>query len=122
MLLSLAHDYRIANDEKGFWCMSEIDIGAPLTPGFAALLNAKLSPLIASHMMITGSRLNAKAMQQYGVVWGTAKGEAAVLEESIKVGVQFGVKAKPVMREIKEDLWWNAAKQLRDGSAARAHL
>lgn len=122
MLLSLAHDYRVANDEKGFWCMSEIDIGAPLTPGFSALLNAKMSPQIASHMMITGSRLNAKEMQGYGVVWQTAKGETAVLDAAVKLGAKHGSKAKPVMAEIKEDLWWTAAKQLRDGSAARAKL
>ena len=120
MLLALAHDYRIANEEKGFWSMSEIDIPATLTPGFSALLNAKLSPMIASHMMITGSRLNAKEMQSHGVIWQTAKGEAAVLAEAVKLAGKYGVKAKPVMGEIKEDLWYAAAKQLRDGSAARA--
>lgn len=122
MLLSLAHDYRISNEEKGFWCMSEIDIPAPLTPGFSALLNAKLNPAIASHMMTTGSRLNAKEMQQHGVVWQTAKGESAVLEAAVKLAAKHGVKSKSVMREIKEDLWWNAAKQLKYGSAARSKL
>ena len=122
MLLALAHDYRISNNEKGFWCMSEIDIGSPLTPGYSALLNAKLNPQIASHMMISGARLNAKEMQNHGVVWDTAKGEAAVLEAAIKLAAKVGTKAKPVMREIKEDLWWSTAKQLRDGSAARSKL
>ena len=102
--------------------MSEIDIGAPLTPGFSALLNAKLSPQVASHMMITGSRFNSKEMQQNGVVYQTAKGEAAVLDAALKLAAKHAAKAKPVMREIKEDLWWNAAKQLKYGSAARSNL
>jgi enoyl-CoA hydratase/carnithine racemase len=120
MLLSLAHDYRVANEEKGFWCMSEIDIGAPLTPGFSALLNAKMSPHIASHMMISGSRLNAKEMQKHAVVWDTAKGEGAVLEAAVKLAAKLGPKAKSVMTEIKQDVWDRAAKQLLTGSAARA--
>jgi len=122
MLLALAHDYRISNEEKGFWCMSEIDIPSPLTPGYSALINSKLNAQTVAHMMITGARLNAKEMQANQVVWQTAKGEAAVLEEAVKLAAKYGVKSKSVMREIKEDVWWNAAKQLKYGSAARAKL
>jgi enoyl-CoA hydratase/carnithine racemase len=122
MLLALAHDYRIGNAEKGFWCMSEIDIGAALTPGFSALLNVKMPPSIRSHMMITGDRFNSADMVKHSVVVSVAKGEAEVLKESMKLATKYASKAKLAMRDIKEDLWRPAVDELRHGSGDRSKL
>ena len=120
-LLALAHDYRVMNSEKGFGCMTEIDIGSPLTPGFTQLLNRKLPVHVAGHMMVTAARLNAAELKAHGVVWSTAKADQ-VLPESVALAVKYAPKAKPAMREIKEDLYGDALRALRYTSALRPKL
>eukprot|EP00510_Aplanochytrium_minuta_P008892 CAMPEP_0184052576 /NCGR_PEP_ID=MMETSP0956-20121227/5386_1 /TAXON_ID=627963 /ORGANISM="Aplanochytrium sp, Strain PBS07" /LENGTH=207 /DNA_ID=CAMNT_0026345681 /DNA_START=5 /DNA_END=625 /DNA_ORIENTATION=+ len=61
-LFALAHDYRVMNSEKGYACMTEIDIGATLTPPLNALIKEKLSRRLAAQMMLQGCRLSANEL------------------------------------------------------------
>lgn len=121
MLLALCHDYRVGNGSKGFWCMSEIDIPSRLTPGFSALLNAKLPANLASHMMTTGARLSSKEMVARGgeVVVQVGQGEDEVLKLAVELAAKYAEKGKPEMEDIKEDLWWDALRSMRGNEPFR---
>lgn len=121
MLLALTHDARIMNSEKGFCSMTEIDIGTGLTPGFSELWNAKMPKPLGPHMMLTADRFGAAHMKAAGVMHDAVKADS-VLEQSITLAAKYANKANPCMRDIKEDLYWNAAKALRDAPAGRAKL
>ncbi|TQS32479.1 hypothetical protein Golomagni_07201, partial [Golovinomyces magnicellulatus] len=44
LMLSMAHDYRLAPSPRGFLCLNEVLFGAPLKPPMAAIFRHKLSP------------------------------------------------------------------------------
>lgn len=54
--LALAHDHRVMRVDRGYACMPEIDIGAPLTPGMNAIMRATVPAETLREMMTTGRR------------------------------------------------------------------
>ncbi len=55
-MLALAHDWRVMRADRGFFCLPEVDIQIPFTPGMDALIRAKLLPATATDAMTTGRR------------------------------------------------------------------
>ena len=53
---TLAHDFRVMRADRGFWCLPEVDIQIPFTPGMSALIQARLAPQAAHEAMTTGRR------------------------------------------------------------------
>lgn len=55
-MLALAHDWRVMREDRGYFCLPEVDIPIPFTPGMSALIAAKLTPRAAVDAMTTGRR------------------------------------------------------------------
>lgn len=55
-MLSLAHDFRIMREDRGYWCLPEVDINMAFSPGMNALITARLDPQTAHEAMVTGRR------------------------------------------------------------------
>lgn len=81
-MLAIAHDWRVMRADRGFFCLPEVDIRIPFTPGMAALLQAKLTPRTAVDAMTTGARFGGADAAAAGIVDGTA-GEDALLADAI---------------------------------------
>jgi enoyl-CoA hydratase/carnithine racemase len=69
-MLALACDYRVMREDRGFFCLPEVDINIPFSPGMSALIMSKLSPRAAADAMMTGRRYDAPAALASGVVDG----------------------------------------------------
>ena len=41
-MLATAHDFLVMRDDRGFWCLPEVDLGLPLTDAMHAVITAKL--------------------------------------------------------------------------------
>jgi Delta3-Delta2-enoyl-CoA isomerase len=67
-MLALACDYRVMREDRGFFCLPEVDINIPFSPGMSALIMSKLSPRAAADAMMTGRRYDAPAALASGVV------------------------------------------------------
>jgi Delta3-Delta2-enoyl-CoA isomerase len=67
-MLALACDYRVMHTGRGFFCLPEVDINIPFTPGMSALIQSKLSPRTALDTMTTGKRFDASAALDAGIV------------------------------------------------------
>ena len=90
-MFGLAHDYRVMRSDRGFFCLPEIDIGIPFSPGMSALVLAKVSPRQAVRVMTTGRRFTGPEAVQAALV------ESAVdLEEleSAALGLVDGLAGK----------------------------
>jgi enoyl-CoA hydratase/carnithine racemase len=102
--LSLAHDYRVMRSDRGYWCMPEIDLGAPLHPGMTALIQARLSHQTAHELVVTGTRYTAEVARERKIV-DHAVSESEVLPKAIEIAAALAAKANPVMRQLKAGLY-----------------
>jgi len=118
--LSLAHDYRVMRRDRGYWCMPEIDMGAPLHPGMTALIQARLPRQTAHESIVTGTRYGGEQARQRGIVDRIAS-EDEVLPLAIEVAASLAAKAHPVMRQLKAGLYPETLEALaRDMDAIAA--
>lgn len=67
-MFGLAHDYRVMRADRGYFCLPEVDIGIPFSPGMSALVTAKVSPRDAVRVMTTGCRFGGSDAVEAGLV------------------------------------------------------
>src|SRR5436190_15500784 len=58
LMTAMFCDYRVMNPHKGFVCLNELDFGAGLRPGMAAIFKTKVSPQIFRAMALESKRFN----------------------------------------------------------------
>jgi enoyl-CoA hydratase/carnithine racemase len=109
--LSLAHDYRLMRTERGFWCMPEIDMKAPLHPGMTALIQARVPKQTAHELIVTGTRYGAEAALAKRIV-DQAVPEHELLPRAIELAAGLASKADPAMRLLKRGMYPRALEAL----------
>jgi enoyl-CoA hydratase/carnithine racemase len=77
-MFALAHDQVVMREDRGFFCLPEIDIGLPFTPGMNALLRSRLSPAVAHEAMTSGRRYGGAEAAEAEIV------AAAVPEDRVR--------------------------------------
>lgn len=113
--LSLAHDYRIMRSERGYWCMPEIDMKAPLHPGMTALIQARVPKQTAHELIVTGTRYAAEAALAKRIVDQVAP-QSELLARAIELAAGLASKADPAMRLLKTGMYPRALEALAKGS------
>jgi enoyl-CoA hydratase/carnithine racemase len=112
-MLSLAHDFRVMRADRGFFCLPEVDIHIPFTPGMSALIQARLQPQVAHEVMTTGRRYGGSEALATGIVDATA-GDGEVLKVAVERAAALAGKAAPVLGTIKERMYAPVLSVLRD--------
>jgi len=102
--ISLAHDYRVMRSERGYWCMPEIDMKAPLHPGMTAIIQARVPHQTAHELIVTGTRYTAEAALARRIV-DHAVSEAEVLPKAISIAAALASKADPAMHALKKGMY-----------------
>ena len=99
-MLALTHDARVMREDRGYFCLPEIDLatGRPLTPGMLALVGARLRAQVCHEAITTGRRYGGR--------------DAAALE--------IADCALPEDQVIERALSLAAAQADRDGETRRA--
>ena len=97
--------------DRGFFCLPEVDIGLPFTPGMSALIQAKLTPEVAHEAMTTGRRYGGADALAAGVV-DLAVPEAEVRSQAVDRARAIGGKDAPTLRQIKAHMYATAAALL----------
>jgi enoyl-CoA hydratase/carnithine racemase len=106
-MLALAHDFRVMRADRGFFCLPEIDLKMPLTPGMTALIQARLPAQTAHESIITGGRYGGAACEAAGIV-DVAAGEAEVLPRAIGLAQGLAEKDRATMTALKRGLYEDA--------------
>ncbi|MFO0689379.1 MAG: enoyl-CoA hydratase/isomerase family protein [Myxococcota bacterium] len=102
--LSLAHDYRVMRTGRGYWCMPEIDLKAPLHPGMTAIIQARVPRQTAHELVVTGTRYDAETALAKRIV-DRAVDEGALLPTAIGIAQGLAAKADPAMRLLKRGMY-----------------
>jgi enoyl-CoA hydratase/carnithine racemase len=76
-MLALACDQRVMREDRGFFCLPEVDINIPFSAGMSALVQSKLTPQIAHEVMLTGRRYGGADAARVGIV------DLCVAEDSV---------------------------------------
>jgi enoyl-CoA hydratase/carnithine racemase len=106
-LLALAHDVRVMRADRGFFCLPEVDIGIPFSPGMSALVQGRLSHATAHEAMTTARRYGGTEALAAGIV-----SAALPLEELVPHATEWAAtqapKAGPTLRTIRTTMYRGA--------------
>ncbi len=111
-MLALAHDQRVMRGDRGFFCLPEVDIRIPFTPGMSALIAARLPAQAAHQAMTTGRRYGGEEAAAAGIV-DEATGEEELLARAQARAAALAGKDPVTLRTIKQRLYAPALDALR---------
>ncbi|HMJ79218.1 MAG TPA: enoyl-CoA hydratase/isomerase family protein [Iamia sp.] len=102
-MLSLCHDIRTMRADRGWWCLPEVDLGMPFTPGMNALIPARLPATTAHEAMVTGRRYTGPEALAAGIVSGLSD-EDRVVPDAVALAAPLASKAGPGLARIRTTL------------------
>lgn len=111
-MLALAHDFRVMRADRGFFCLPEVDISIPFTPGMGALIQARLAPQTAHEAMTTGRRYGGLDAAVAGIV-DDAVAEDAVVATAVERARPLAGRAGDTLGAIKAQMYERALGLLR---------
>ncbi len=112
-MLAMAHDMRIMRSDRGFYCLPEVEIKIPLTPGMNALMVGTLPVVTAREVLVTGRRFGGEEAARKGIV-SEAVPESDVLPRTIEIAAEHAPKAGPTMAAIKRRMFMDAISHLEN--------
>ncbi|KAF7196327.1 Enoyl-CoA delta isomerase 3 [Pseudocercospora fuligena] len=108
LMLAMMHDYRIMNPHKGYLCLNEIELGAPLRPPMTAVFRMKLNGTVLRKMVLEAYRFKALEALEAGIVdslGGVEQALKLVDEFQLVKKAQPGATGKSVYGELKREMW-----------------
>ena len=113
-MLAVAHDFRVMREDRGFFCLPEIDLatGQPLTAGMTALLRERLPATPLHEALVTGHRYGGSEARSCGFVH-EAVAESQVLPRACERAASLADKDPATLAAIKEGLHAEALATLR---------
>jgi enoyl-CoA hydratase/carnithine racemase len=99
-LLACGVDHRVMREDRGYWCMNEVDIGLPLDQKLAAILFARLPRATVIHAILTAHRFTAAEALAGGIVEEVAP-EEEVLARAIASAAAMASKDRGVLAAHK---------------------
>jgi Delta3-Delta2-enoyl-CoA isomerase len=111
-MLALAHDERVMRADRGYFCLPEIDIKIPFTPGMTALIASRLPVRTAHESMTTGKRYGGEEAVRAGIV-EEAVTEEEVLSRAIARAAALADKDPATYQTIKQRIYVDTLVALR---------
>lgn len=106
--LALACDYRIMRADRGWICISEVDVGVPIGAPMMGLLKARVSPQTAREAVLSGKRYAADDAIAAGLADAKAE-EAELLPDAMKLASSLASKERRIFSTLKRQLFDDAA-------------
>ncbi|GAA5837732.1 hypothetical protein JCM11251_002308 [Rhodosporidiobolus azoricus] len=108
LCLALACDERVCRPDRTWLSMNEIQFGAPIPPGFSALLSARLTPSVLHEVLTTARRYTATEALQAGIVSSIVSeggSEKCIAEAVRKAGERRGLATTGVLHSIRGTIY-----------------
>ena len=104
--LALSCDYRLMREDRGWFSVSEVDVGVPVPATMMGILRGKLSANTARDALLTGKRYTADEAIVAGIADGKASAES-LLEQARALASQLGTKEPGLFKTLKQT-WFGA--------------
>lgn len=111
--IAVAHDYQVMRADRGYYCMPEIDMRAPLHPAMTAVLQARLPVRTVHQVIATGKRFGGEEAAALQIV-DRAVPEGEVLPTAVAMAAELAAKAHPAMHVLKRDMYQNVLRALEE--------
>lgn len=111
--LALACDFRFMRADRGWICISEVDVGVPVGRPLMTLLRRKVPATTAAEAVLTGKRYTAEEAVSKGFA-DVAVAEAELLPAATARAAELAGKEKGIMANLKNTLWEDVAKALNE--------
>lgn len=103
-MLALAHDHRVMRADRGYFCLPEVDLGLPFTPGMSALIQAKLPQPTVHEAMVTGRRYGGEEAAAAGIThWAVP--ETEVVPAAVKTAASLAAKDGATIAKIRTGMY-----------------
>lgn len=99
-MLAAAHDVTVMREDRGYWCLPEVDLGLPLTPAMFATVAAHLPPAALAEATLTGRRYGGPDAVAAGIAV-EAVPEDQVLPRAVELAAAMAAKDRGVIRAHK---------------------
>ncbi len=104
--LALSCDYRLMREDRGWFSVSEVDVGVPVPAPMMGILQGKLPANTARDALLTGKRYTADEAIVAGIADGKAS-EESLLDQARALASQLGTKEPGIFKTLKQT-WFGA--------------
>jgi Delta3-Delta2-enoyl-CoA isomerase len=103
-MMVLAHDLRVMREDRGYFCLPEVDLGLPFMPIMSSLVMTKLPPRTSQEAMTLGPRYGGKQALEEGIAHAVAT-EDQLLAQALELAGRHGGKNRATLGAIKADVY-----------------
>jgi enoyl-CoA hydratase/carnithine racemase len=109
--LAMSCDFRFMRADRGWMCISEVDVGVAIGTPMMNILRRKLPAKVVGEAVLTGKRYAADDAIAAGFADGAAS-ESDLLGVAIKHAAMLATKESRIIAKLKETLWADIAAGL----------
>lgn len=107
--VAMSCDYRLMREDRGWICISEVDVGVPVPDPMMNLLRGKVPPATARDALLTGKRYAADEAIAAGFADGKAPSDG-LLDAAKELAANLATKEPGIFKTIKHNYFgWMAA-------------
>ena len=109
--MALSCDYRLMREDRGWICISEVDVGVPIPPPMMGILREKLPANTARDALLTGKRYAADEAIAAGLADGKASADA-LMDEAMALATALATKEPGIFKTLKQTWFGPMAEAL----------
>ncbi len=107
--LALCCDYRVMRSDKGWFCISEIDVGVSIVPEIMAVAKLKLSRNVLRDAVLTGKRFSGEESLRLDICDAISE-EQELLNTAKEIIAPIALKKRQIYKNFKTTLYGDCAK------------
>ncbi len=112
-VLALALDYRVMREDRGWFCLPEVDLNMRVDPAVLELVRSRLRPTTVRDAFLSGRRYTAADALEAGIADAIAPGDL-LLERARTLVAPLAAKPRANMTMIKSNLWGGLHRRLTE--------
>ena len=88
-------------EDRGWFCISEVDVGVPIPQAMMGIMRGKLSPATARDALLTGKRYTAEEAVAAGIA-DAKYSQEELLDQACALALELSGKEPGIFKTLKE--------------------